>query len=155
MCVFKIAAADRIRNIFEGNLPYAFFFKIDLFILKAELWRERKKIFHPLVHSSSACSGQGCTRPKPRASTGLPFVFRGPNTWAVVHCFPRCTSGELDWKWSCVGSNQRLYGKPALRINSLYHNTRPGYVFKYLRVIAISLYFFFGKIPTFHWQNRQ
>lgn len=31
---------------------------------------------------------------------GLPCGFRDSSTWAIVCCFPRCTSRKLDGKWT-------------------------------------------------------
>uniref|UniRef100_A0A5F9CEJ8 Dynein regulatory complex subunit 2 n=1 Tax=Oryctolagus cuniculus TaxID=9986 RepID=A0A5F9CEJ8_RABIT len=41
---------------------------------------------------------------------GLPHGHRGPSTWAIFCCFPRCLSRELDWKWRSQDLNLCPHG---------------------------------------------
>ena len=58
-----------------------------------------RKIFHPLVHSSSSHNGQ-CREPirSQEPLPGLPRGCRVPKPWGVLDCFPRPQAGS--WKGS-------------------------------------------------------
>lgn len=95
---------------------FRFFFKICIFISKADLQRKKKREWEEKGEWDWVLSYAGSL---PKCESGSGFVdlsgtYRSPNTWAISHCFCRHISGELDWKFSSQDLNQECHWRQYL-----------------------------------------
>lgn len=79
----------------------------------SEFQRNRERLSHLLIHPSIAIMDQVEARCW-ELHVGFPRGCRSPSIWAIFHGFLRCTSMELNRKWSSQDSNCCPHGIPAL-----------------------------------------
>lgn len=74
---------------------------------REEGWRK----IYPLVHSPDATTARaGLSEVRSQEHlTGFPHGSRGPRNWAILCCFLRCISKELNAKWSIKDTDGHIY----------------------------------------------
>lgn len=93
--------------VFDCNTHYLqYSSKIYLFLLKRLSYRERevkRERFHVLVLSNGYKSRSGVVQ---RQELVIPLHGSSePRIWAIIYCFPRCISKELNQKLSSLELN--------------------------------------------------
>lgn len=71
---------------------------------------------HLLTQSSNVHNGQSWADLSQELNMDLHHGCRGPNRWAILHCFLIFDSGELDEKWNIRDSNWFSYGMLELQM---------------------------------------
>lgn len=92
-----------------GNL-FSYCYCLFFFLFKL-IGRVRGDTVHLLVHLSSCHNSLGCARSKPGDWKPIWVSHtdgKGPGTWAMLCCFPRCTCRELSRKWSSHGDSNSI-----------------------------------------------
>lgn len=69
---------------------------------ETECGSERDTVFHSLAHFPDGHN-------RPGASLYLPLGGRGPRSWAILHCYPRHITRQLE-KHNSQNPKQRPYG---------------------------------------------
>lgn len=87
--------------------------------------KEKRRIFHPLLHSPNGChSHSWCgIKPEGRSFCWVLHVSSGAQAlgWPILPCFPMCVSRELDHKWSSQFSNWCRYEMLALQTSDFLY----------------------------------
>lgn len=81
--------------------------------------RERSSICRFTPQMAITAGAGPIQNQEPRAFSVSPPQEQGPKDVAILHCFPRHISMQLEQKWSSWGSNQHSYPMLALQMAGL------------------------------------